>query len=163
MSAEIKVKELTDLSALVLDIPALNDTEFLKRVVNLHAIIRSGKKDLNSEENQIIKKISRETLAVFQPEDGLQLMLAAQMSAVHDLQQKMTYLATLSSSAESMNSYINGVTKLSNVFIQQANALAKLQGRNQQKVVVEHVNVHAGGQAIVGMVAPVGGGKKKKS
>jgi hypothetical protein len=35
--------------------------------------------------------------------------------------------------------------------------------RDQQKVTVEHVHVHAGGQAVVGMVAAPGGGERPKS
>jgi len=34
-------------------------------------------------------------------------------------------------------------------------------GKAQQKVTVEHVHVHSGGQAIVGAVTPGGGGHEK--
>ena len=41
-------------------------------------------------------------------------------------------------------------------------ALNRHRGKGQQKVTVEHVHVHAGGQAVVGMVgAPGGGGHPK--
>jgi hypothetical protein len=36
-------------------------------------------------------------------------------------------------------------------------------GKGQQKVTVEHVHVHAGGQAVVGMVETPGGGDRAKS
>ena len=40
------------------------------------------------------------------------------------------------------------------LFTEQLAALAKLKGRtSQQKVTVEHVHVHDGGQAIVGAVS----------
>jgi hypothetical protein len=40
-----------------------------------------------------------------------------------------------------------------NLFIAQLGAMAKLKGTaGQQKMTVEHVHVHAGGQAIVGPV-----------
>lgn len=55
-------------------------------------------------------------------------------------------------SSEHGQYYINALTKLSNVFIQQINALQKLQGYSQQKVVVEHLYVNAGVKAIVGQV-----------
>jgi hypothetical protein len=43
------------------------------------------------------------------------------------------------------------------LFTEQLGAMARLQGTaGQQKMTVEHVHVHAGGQAIVG---PVAGGK----
>jgi hypothetical protein len=44
-------------------------------------------------------------------------------------------------------------TKLTRTFVTQIETLLKLKGRShQQKVVVEHVHVHQGGQAIVGQV-----------
>jgi hypothetical protein len=51
--------------------------------------------------------------------------------------------------------------KLSRTFAAQVEALSRYRGKGQQKVVVEHVHVHSGGQAIVGEVAagsPTGGG-----
>jgi putative DNA primase/helicase len=44
------------------------------------------------------------------------------------------------------------ITKLSNTFIQQLTLLQKLQGQSQQKVVVEHLHINKGAQAIVGQV-----------
>jgi hypothetical protein len=45
------------------------------------------------------------------------------------------------------------------VFIEQVETMAKLKGKTgQQQVVVEHVTVKAGGQAIVGAVMPEVGG-----
>jgi len=61
-----------------------------------------------------------------------------------------------------MNLYINGGTKLSRVFANQMEALKKYRGKGQQKIVVEHVNVNEGGQAIVGVVNPGGGGSNDK-
>jgi hypothetical protein len=42
-------------------------------------------------------------------------------------------------------------------------ALNRQRGKGQQKVTVEHVHVHSGGQAVVGMVEPPGGGVQPKS
>jgi hypothetical protein len=39
-------------------------------------------------------------------------------------------------------------------FTAQVEALQRYRGKGQQKVTVEHVNVNAGGQAIVGAVHP---------
>jgi hypothetical protein len=47
---------------------------------------------------------------------------------------------------------MNTAIKLSNTFVQQAALLAKLQGGGAQKIVVERVDVHQGGQAIVGSI-----------
>jgi hypothetical protein len=42
-------------------------------------------------------------------------------------------------------------------------ALNRHRGKGQQKVTVEHVHVHAGGQAVVGTVETQGGGDRSKS
>jgi hypothetical protein len=45
-------------------------------------------------------------------------------------------------------------TRLMRVFVEQLEAMARLKGKSgQQRVVVEHVTVNDGGQAIVGAVA----------
>jgi hypothetical protein len=50
--------------------------------------------------------------------------------------------------------------RLMRLFTEQVEAMSKLKGRSgQQRVVVEHVTVAAGGQAIVGAVMPGGGGR----
>jgi hypothetical protein len=53
----------------------------------------------------------------------------------------------------------NRAIRLMRLFIEQLEAMTKLKGKGgQQRVVVEHVTVAAGGQAIVGAVIPGGRG-----
>jgi hypothetical protein len=53
----------------------------------------------------------------------------------------------------------NRAMRLMRLFIEQLEAMTKLKGKGgQQRVVVEHVTVAAGGQAIVGAVIPGGRG-----
>jgi hypothetical protein len=40
-------------------------------------------------------------------------------------------------------------------------ALNHHRGKGQQKITVEHVHIHSGGQAVVGVVAPRGGVQPK--
>ena len=47
--------------------------------------------------------------------------------------------------------------KLSRTYAALVEALNRHRGKGQQKVTVEHVHVHAGGQAVVGAVAAEGG------
>jgi hypothetical protein len=42
-------------------------------------------------------------------------------------------------------------------------ALNRQRGKGQQKVTVEHVHVHSGGQVVVGVVEAPGGGVQPKS
>ena len=53
--------------------------------------------------------------------------------------------------------------KLSRTYATLVEALNRHCGKGQQKVTVEHVHVHAGGQAVVGVIAPPGGGDQSKS
>jgi hypothetical protein len=57
--------------------------------------------------------------------------------------------------------YGNLAVKLLRTFTAQVAALQRYRGKGQQKVTVEHVHVHAGGQAIVGAVTAGEGGKEK--
>jgi hypothetical protein len=52
--------------------------------------------------------------------------------------------------------------KLSRTYATLLDALNRHRGKGQQKVTVEHVHVHSGGQALVGMVETPGGGDRTK-
>lgn len=83
----------------------------------------------------------------------LQNMVATQLLGVHELQQKLLSYANRSMQyPEHCQYYLNSISKLSNVFIQQCTLLHKLQGNNQQKVMVKHLHINEGGQAIVGQI-----------
>ena len=60
--------------------------------------------------------------------------------------------ASLAEYLETFLKYSNTATKFETQLVKQIAALDKYRGRNPQKVVVEHVNVESGGQAIVGHV-----------
>src|SRR6266581_278809 len=57
----------------------------------------------------------------------------------------------------------NLAVKLLRTFAAQVEALQRHRGKGQQKVTVEHVHVHAGGQAVVGTIQTPGGGDQSKS
>ncbi|BCA93792.1 hypothetical protein TUM19329_01530 [Legionella antarctica] len=98
-------------------------------------------------------KTNQEGLEALNAKDGLQSMLAAQMLSVHKLQQRaMTYANNCNNQPKIEQYYTNAAIKLTNCFVQQANMLAKLQGIGGQKITVERVEVHQGGQAIVGNI-----------
>jgi hypothetical protein len=58
---------------------------------------------------------------------------------------------------------LNQANKLARTYATLIEALNRHRGKGQQKVTVEHVHVHAGGQAVVGMVETLGGGDGGKS
>lgn len=92
------------------------------------------------------------------PSDELEAMLAAQMAITHDLAMDMAGRAKRSEYVQTLQDCGNLSVKLLRTFTLQVEALAKLRRGGVQKVTVEHVHVHAGGQAIVGAVSTGGGG-----
>ncbi len=107
----------------------------------------------NSSDEAVGQAIA--TLAELGPQNATEAMLATQMIATHN--------AALRCMAEAMhcNQTVDGVdrnvlraTRLMRLFNEQLEAMQKLKGKTgQQKVTVEHVHVHEGGQAIVGAVS----------
>ena len=88
------------------------------------------------------------------PKDSLEGMLATQMVAIHTLAMTcMGRAAWKDQSDVGIEVYLNRATKLMRTFVIQTEALARYRGKGEQKMVVEHVHIHRGGQAIVGPVS----------
>jgi len=64
---------------------------------------------------------------------------------------------------EGRHENLSQANKLSRTYAVLLDTLNRHRGKGQQKVTVEHVNVHAGGQAVVGTVETPGGGVTPKS
>ena len=92
------------------------------------------------------------------PENEVEGALAVQMAAVHRLAMQCLSKAATGSTMEQRDSAGNIATKMLRTYTTQLEALAKLRRGGEQKVVVEHVHVYSGGQAIVGNVEHRGGG-----
>lgn len=96
------------------------------------------------------------------PQDELEGMLAAQMVATHNAAMECFRRAMLSEQTfEGRNMSLNHANKLTRAYAALVEALNKYRGKGQQKMTVEHVHVHPGGQAIVGNVNTQGGGGTK--
>ncbi|MGC1181489.1 hypothetical protein [Legionella sp.] len=118
--------------------------------------IRADNFDINAA-----KEKTDDALVALNTQNSLQSMLAAQMLSIHELQQTTMACANGCNSIELKKYYTNSAIKLSNCFVQQVNILAKLQGVGGQKIVVERVDIHQGGQAIVGNIQGGMGNKEK--
>lgn len=95
------------------------------------------------------------------PEDELEAALAVQMAGCHALAMEMLGRAKTTERNDHVELYGNMAIKLQRTFTAQIEALARMRGKGQQTVRVEHVTVHPGAQAIVGDVhhhAAGGGG-----
>ncbi len=85
--------------------------------------------------------------------DGAEGMLALQMVGTHQAALECLKRAALpNQTLEGRDVALKHAQKLMTLYTQQLAALNKHRGKGQQKVTVEHVNVQAGGQAIVGHV-----------
>jgi hypothetical protein len=102
-----------------------------------------------------------------EPKDATEGMLAAQMATTHNLSMKFAERVEriLSRTNESTNpdyeriltAHVERMTKLSRTYVAQMETLQRYRRGGQQKMVVEHVTVNEGGQAIVGIVSDPGG------
>lgn len=88
------------------------------------------------------------------PSGGLETTLAVQMMGVHKAALVFLRNATVEGQTpEGCDANVRRAAALLRLFTQQIEAMQSLKGKTgQQKVVVEHVHVHRGGQAIVGAV-----------
>ena len=93
------------------------------------------------------------------PQNAIEGMLTSQIIATYRASMRMLKNSMLpEQTVFGVDANINRATKLQRTFLQQIEALQKLRGKGQQKMTVEHVHVHEGGQAVVGNVNQ-GGGK----
>ena len=98
------------------------------------------------------------------PKDELEGMMAAQLLAAHNAAMECYRRAMIGEQAfEGRRENLTQANKLSRTWATLLDALNKHRGKGQQKVTVEHVHVHAGGQAVVGTVETPGGGVPSKS
>jgi hypothetical protein len=118
--------------------------------------------DANARDQQI--KAALVGLIGIGPKDELEGMMAAQLIAAHSAAIECYRRAMIGEQTwEGRRENLNQANKLSRTFAVLLDALNHHRGKGQQKVTVEHVHVHSGGQAVVGVVAPTGGGHRSKS
>jgi hypothetical protein len=98
------------------------------------------------------------------PTDELEGMMAAQLIAAHNAAMECYRRAMIGEQTfEGRRENLSQANKLSRTWATLLEALNRHRGKGQQKVTVEHVHVHAGGQAVVGTVGGPGGGDRRKS
>ncbi len=105
------------------------------------------------ETELLIKAIT--ALAEYGPRNAMEASLAAQMTATGEM--ALMFLNRANHPEQTVDGVDRNVTRairLMRVHLEQMDAMQKLKGKaGQQKVTVEHVHVHEGGQAIVGAVS----------
>lgn len=97
------------------------------------------------------------------PRDELEGMLIGQLIATHNAAMECYRRAMLGEQTfEGRRENLNQANKLCRSYAALTEALDRHRGKGQQRITVEHVNVHPGGQAIVGAVT-AGGESSQKS
>ncbi len=92
-------------------------------------------------------------MSELKPMDGFEGMLISQMVTVYDQAMDcFKYVNINKSNPEACQRLQNQAIKLMRLYNQQLETLDKHRRKGNQKMTVEHVNVHKGGQAIVGNV-----------
>ena len=107
----------------------------------------------NDEKRIQAAKAAFDALGQIAPHDELEGMLAAQMIATHSAAMECLRRAMMEGqSFEGRDQNLKHAAKFLQIYARQLEALDKHRGKGQQKITVEHVNVHSGGQAIIGDV-----------
>ena len=118
-------------------------------------------------DEKILDRQSEATFAALMgiaPKDELEAMMAAQLIAAHNAAMECYRRAMIGEQTfEGRRENLSQANKLSRTYATLLEALNRHRGKGQQKVTVEHVHVHSGGQAVVGMVETPGGGDRLKS
>ena len=106
----------------------------------------------NSEFNKSITLITASD-----PKNQLELMLATQLAMTHITLGKSARLLDQNyKDVQTINTLGNLYTRLSRLGIDQMNTLERMKGKGQQKIIVEKVNIEAGGKAAIGVYEGVG-------
>lgn len=95
-----------------------------------------------------------EMMIAIAPTDPIEAMMVTQMLATHNAVMLCNKrIAELEDqSGRVWDALTQNATKLMQLFLNQQKALDKRRGKADQKVLIQHVNVNSGGQAIVGSV-----------
>ena len=116
-----------------------------------------GNSDERTRERQI--RAVAAGLEGIAPKDELEGMIAAQLIAAHNAAMECYRRAMIGEqSFEGRSENLSHANKLSRTSTTLLEALNKHRGKGQQKVTVEHVHVHEGGQAVVGAIETRGSG-----
>jgi hypothetical protein len=92
-------------------------------------------------------------LIAISPKDEIEGMIATQLIGAHNAAMECYRRAMIGEQTlEGRRENLNQANKLSRTYATLLEALNRHRGKGQQKVTVEHVHVHNGGQAIVGNV-----------
>lgn len=162
-NCKLKIEGLNDNDA---DAVAWEKVRSLLKIDHIEAAIvaiSSAATGMQSNDPDASVNLALQQLSGLQPQNHLETLLIGQMIQVNTAASRCMGLALLEGqtfAGKELNA--NLAIKFQRTFVAQIEALQKLRGKGGQKVTVEHIHVHEGGQAIVGNVNhSTGGGRGK--
>ena len=158
-----KDKKLNVTPEQIEDICSLFKTDHIEAALVIIEHACNGHVDRNSPAPEGRMNTVLQQLAELKPQSYLESMLINQMIQVNGAAGKCMERAFLEGQGFKIKELnANLAIKFQRTFVAQIEALQKLRGKGGQRVTVEHVHIHEGGQAIVGNVnhVPGGGGVK---
>ena len=120
----------------------------------------ADREQYHHEKMAMFCNIAMAILSGIQPQDEIEGMLAVQMIGTHNMAMETLERAMLTGQTDiGKDLNVKQAAKMMRVFVAQMEALKKYRTGGQQTMIVKHVNVNEGGQAIIGTVNQ-GGAKK---
>ena len=157
--AEVHVHDVSNLKGKLRIIGGSNSDDWNNILANqtvqtLWFFQNSGPEEIRRQRHAAV-----DALVGIKPGDELEGMIAAQLIACHNASMECHRRAMIREQTfEGRRENLNQANKLSRTYAALLEALNRHRGKGEQKVTVEHVHVHEGGQAIVGNVESPGGG-----
>ncbi|TIL25727.1 MAG: hypothetical protein E5Y88_12325 [Mesorhizobium sp.] len=91
------------------------------------------------------------------PKDQIEATLGVQMAAIHIATMNAAMFMGQAKTWELREAHERALNRLSRTYVAQVEALKRYRSKGEQRVIVKHVTVREGGQAIVGNVGRGGG------
>lgn len=149
----------------LLDSHILNATGSANSTIGLQILTNLGKAILpaNAKGKEIASRLNTiaQSMQALAPQDEYEGQLVAQLVILHEHALEWLGRAMRTERVDFSNVYLNGASKLLTRHHETLDALLKYRRKGEQRVHVEHVHVHEGGQAIVGNVTPGSGLNQK--
>jgi hypothetical protein len=129
-------------------------------IVQSWGAMGATEEDLKKEMEKYFSR-AHAAIAGINPGNETEAMLAVQMFAAHNMAMEFSRRAMHQQQcSEGVDVNVTRATQFMKIFLEQVECLKKLKGKtSHQKVTVEHVHVHQGGQAIVWPVTARGEGE----
>lgn len=147
-------------SAIAAATGSTNSTVGIQLLINLSKAIVSS----NANTEEVVSQLGTlaQTMTMLAPEDPYEGQLVAQLVVLHEQSMEWLGKAMRTERVDFANVYLNGASKLLTRHHETLDALLKYRRKGEQRVLVEHVHVHNGGQAIVGSIT-TGSGMNQKT